>query len=178
MESYKANQKCMYYHIQECIKKSKTRRIDYLLQHMELSDLVNDCWTTAMTSDKPWAMEVRSWYNNQKIDSEILDRRTRQRVKVTVRNFVDKEYYKQMRREKAMRESVLENVSPYNVKSPSDIFDKIDFSKEEMFLIWWKMGMIDDDQVCCFLNCCFKTVYNRWAKLKRRIVKEYNHEKV
>jgi len=174
IKSYKANQKTLYYHIQEYIKKSKSRRIQYLLQSMEIVDLINDCWTAAMTSDKPWAIEARMWYNSQWIDTETLDRRTRQRVKVTVRNFVDKEYYKQMRRDKAMKESVLQNVSPYNVRSPSEIFDKIDLSNEDTFLILWKMDLLTDDEVCCYCHCSRITVYRRWDRLKRRIINEYN----
>jgi hypothetical protein len=177
IESYRANQKTMWYHISQCIKKSKTGKIQYLLECMEIVDLNNDCWTTTMTSDKSWAIEARTWYNGQWIDNEILDRRTRQRTKVTVRNYIALQYFKH-RRDEAMRQSLLENISHYevrtNVRSPSEIFDKISLSDEDSLLIWWQLGTIDDDHVCKAMGCSLMTVYRRWNKLKNKIVKEYN----
>ena len=77
-----------------------------------------------------------------------------------------------------MKESVSADISPYNIKSQVSILDNMNLSKEEMFLIWWKMDLITDDQACCFVHCSRMTLYNRWAKLKKKIVEEYNHEKV
>ena len=175
-KSYIANTDILHQHISECIRKSRTYKLSYLEDYYSRQDIINDCWIYCLESDKTWALEVTTWYNNRAITCNDSNRRLRQRVKVAVRNFIALKYFKHVRRENTMKESISENISPFNVQSPFDLFSDMKLSEEERFLVYWKMDLLTDEQVCCFLHCSRMTVYNRWDKLKSKIKKAYNKD--
>ena len=173
-KSYIADKEILYKHISECIRKSRTYKLSYLEDYYSRQDLINDCWIYCLESDKGWATQVRSWYNNRAITCNDSNRRLRQRVKIAVKEYVLSQYNKHLRRERAMKESISENISPFNVQSPFDLFSDMKLTEEERTLVYWKMDLLTDEQACCFLHCSRMTVYNRWDKLKSKIKKAYN----
>ena len=74
-----------------------------------------------------------------------------------------------------MKKSIAENID--RVAGPkviSVLFAGTNLTKEENTLIYWKMDMLDDKDAMEILECSERTLYNRWNKLKEKIIARYN----
>lgn len=177
---YVANGDSLYRHIREAFKKINDAQTLYIYQYTTQADLISDCWIACTASGKSWATEVRTWYNGRVIDSWESNRRVRQRVKIAIRNFLISEYYKKKRRIDAEEE--MAKISAFKLSDGLDIgIEKVlrslsstgDLSNSDSTLIRWKMDLHTDDEAMMALACSRKTLYNRWDKLKERIIKRY-----
>ena len=74
-----------------------------------------------------------------------------------------------------MKKRISENVD--RVTGPkviSILLAGIELSKEENTLIYWKMDFLSDEDAQEILDCSRATLFNRWNKLKEKIVQRYN----
>lgn len=179
-KSYIADKDILYKHISECIRKSRTYKLSYLEDYYSRQDIINDCWIFCLESDRTCVQEVTTWYNNRAITCNDSNRRLRQRVKIAVKEYVLSQYNKHIRKERIMRESMLENISSNNTELSIDLFSDMKLisdmklSKKESLLVYWKMDLLEEEEVMLALGCCQKTLYNRWMKLKSKIKEAYN----
>ena len=178
-ESYIANHTSLHKHIEEIFNKIRTPRLAYLQLYKDKEDLISDCWIECVASKKLWALEARSWYDGRVVDSWETNRRLRQRAKVSVKNFISIEYKKQKRID---AEEEMAKISAFKLSDGLDIgIEKVlrslsstgDLSNSDSTLIRWKMDLHTDDEAMMALACSRKTLYNRWDKLKERIIKRY-----
>lgn len=173
-ESYIADTSILYIHIKEFFNKYKSLRLSYLLDYHSRDDLITDCWIEIMSSKSNWAIECREWYNEILLENWSMNKRTRQRVSVATKNYISNKYFKQ-KRENKMKKSIAENID--RVAGPkviSVLFAGTNLTKEENTLIYWKMDMLDDKDAMEILECSERTLYNRWNKLKEKIIARYN----
>ena len=74
-----------------------------------------------------------------------------------------------------MKRSIAENID--RVEGPkviSILFAGTNLTKEENTLIYWKMDMLDDKDAMEILDCSRATLFNRWNRLREKIVARYN----
>lgn len=173
-ESYMAESTILYFHLREYFQRYKSMRLNYLLDYNTKDDMIVECWIEIMSSDSDWAKECREYYNEVIVEDYHLNRRTRQRLKIAVKNIVSNKYQKQ-KRENKMKRSIAENVD--RVTGPKVLtllFAGTNLTKEDNTLIYWKMDMLDDKDAMDILRCSRATLFNRWNRLKERIVARYN----
>lgn len=173
-ESYIAESTILYFHLREYFNRYKSGRLNYLLDYNTKDDMIVECWIEIMSSDSDWAVECREWYNEVMVEDYGLNRRTRQRLKIAVKNIVSNKYHKQ-KRENKMKRNIAQNID--RVTGPkvlSLLFAGINLTSEENTLIYWKMDMLDDKDAMDILRVSRATLFNRWNRLKERIVARYN----
>ena len=173
-ESYMAESTILYFHLKEYFGVYKSGRLNYLLDYNTKDDMVVECWIEIMSSPSDWAKECREYYNEVIVESYSLNRRTRQRLKIAVKNIVSNKYHKQ-KRENRMKRTIADNVDrTTGPKVLSLLFAGINLTSEENTLIYWKMDLLDDKDAMDILECSRATLFNRWNRLKERIVARYN----
>ena len=172
-QPYSADNKKLHYHIKECIRRSRTKKISYLKDYYDVQDLISDCWIYCLESDKRWAQEVRAWYNNREITCDDSNNRLRQRVKIAVKNYISLKYYKEKRKEKTIMEYAKFSkeeesyVPQINLK---ELLRDMNLSVDEWNLIHWKLGIIEQDEALSALRCKSKqTLHNKWDILSTKI---------
>ena len=173
-ESYMAESTILYFHLKEYFNRYKSMRLNYLLDYNTKDDMIVECWIEIMSSDAGWAIECREYYNEVIVENYHMNRRTRQRLKIAVKNIVSNKYQKQ-KRENRMKRSIAENID--RVTGPkvlSLLFAGTNLTKEDNTLIYWKMDLLDDKDAMDILECSRATLFNRWNRLKERIVARYN----
>lgn len=173
-ESYMAESTILYFHLREYFNRYKSMRLNYLLDYNTKDDMIVECWIEIMSSDSHWAVECREYYNEVIVEDYHLNRRTRQRLKIAVKNIVSNKYQKQ-KRENKMKRTIAQNVDRVTgPKVMSLLFAGINLTKEDNTLIYWKMDMLDDKDAMDILRVSRTTLFNRWNRLKERIVARYN----
>lgn len=173
-ESYMAESTILYFHLREYFNRYKSMRLNYLLDYNTKDDMIVECWIEIMSSGSDWAIECREYYNEVMVEDYHLNRRTRQRLKIAVKNIVSNKYHKQ-KRENKMKRNIAENIDRVTgPKVMSLLFAGINLTSEENTLIYWKMDMLDDKDAMDILRCSRATLFNRWNRLKERIVARYN----
>lgn len=173
-ESYMAESTILYFHLREYFNRYKSMRLNYLLDYNTKDDMIVECWIEIMSSDSGWAVECREYYNEVIVEDYHLNRRTRQRLKIAVKNIVSNKYQKQ-KRENKMKRTIAQNVDRVTgPKVMSLLFAGINLTKEDNTLIYWKMDMLDDKDAMDILRVSRATLFNRWNRLKERIVARYN----
>jgi len=173
-ESYIAESSILYIHLKEYFSRYKSGRLNYLMDYTSREDLIVECWIEMMSSDSGWAVECREWYNEILVENWNMNRQTRQRLKIAVRNIISNKYQKQ-KRENKMKRSIAENIDrATGPKVLSILFAGTNLTKEENTLIYWKMDMLDDKDAMEILDCSRATLFNRWNKLKEKIIARYN----
>jgi hypothetical protein len=173
-ESYMAESTILYFHLREYFNRYKSMRLNYLLDYNTKDDMVVECWIEIMSSHSDWAIECREYYNEVIVENYELNRRTRQRLKIAVKNIVSNKYHKQ-KRENKMKRNIAQNIDRVTgPKVMSLLFAGINLTSEENTLIYWKMDMLDDKDAMDILRVSRATLFNRWNRLKERIVARYN----
>ena len=173
-ESYMAESTILYFHLKEYFGVYKSGRLAYLLDYNTKDDMIVECWIEIMSSDAGWAIECREYYNEVIVENYHMNRRTRQRLKIAVKNIVSNKYHKQ-KRENRMKRTIAENIDrTTGPKVLSLLFAGINLTSEENTLIYWKMDLLDDKDAMDILECSRATLFNRWNRLKERIVARYN----
>jgi len=173
-ESYIAESSILYVHLKEYFSRYKSMRLNYLLDYNTKDDMVVECWIEIMSSPSDWAKECREYYNEVIVENYHMNRRTRQRLKIAVKNIVSNKYHKQ-KRENRMKRTIADNVDrTTGPKVLSLLFAGINLTSEENTLIYWKMDLLDDKDAMDILECSRATLFNRWNRLKERIVARYN----
>lgn len=173
-ESYIAESTILYFHLREYLDRYKSGRLNYLLDYNTKDDMIVECWIEIMSSPAGWAVEAREWYNEVMVEDYHLNRRTRQRLKIAVKNIVSNKYHKQ-KRENEMKRNIAQNIDRVTgPKVMSLLFAGINLTSEENTLIYWKMDMLDDKDAMDILRVSRATLFNRWNRLKERIVARYN----
>lgn len=173
-ESYIAESSILYIHLKEYFSRYKSLRLNYLLDYITKDDMIVECWIEIMSSDAGWAKECREWYNEVLVENYYANRKTRQRIKIAVKNIVSNKYHKQ-KRENKMKRTISENIDrATGPKVLSILFAGTNLTKEENTLIYWKMDMIEDKDAMEILDCSRATLFNRWNRLKEKIVARYN----
>lgn len=173
-ESYIAESSILYLHLKEYFERYKSLRLNYLLDYTTKDDMIVECWIEIMSSNAAWAIECREWYNEILVENWTINRRTRQRLKIAVKNIVSNKYQKQ-KRENKMKRTIAESID--RVEGPkviSILFAGTNLTKEENTLIYWKMDMLDDKDAMEILDCSRATLFNRWNRLREKIVARYN----
>ena len=173
-ESYMAESTILYFHLKEYFGVYKSGRLNYLLDYNTKDDMIVECWIEIMSSHAGWAIECREYYNEVIVENYHMNRRTRQRLKIAVKNIVSNKYQKQ-KRENRMKRTIAENIDrATGPKVLSLLFAGINLTSEENTLIYWKMDLLDDKDAMDILECSRATLFNRWNRLKERIVARYN----
>lgn len=173
-ESYIAESSILYSHLKEYFSRYKSLRLSYLLDYTTREDLIVECWIEIMSSDSGWAVECREWYNEILVENWNINRQTRQRLKIAVKNIISNKYHKQ-KRENKMKRSIAQNIDKVTgPKVLSILFAGTNLTKEENTLIYWKMDLLNDADAMELLDCSRATLFNRWNKLKEKIVARYN----
>lgn len=173
-ESYIAESSILYIHLKEFFGKYKSLRLSYLLDYHSSDDMIADCWIEIMSGKSGWAIECREWYNEILVENWAMNKRTRQRVSIAAKNYISNKYFKQ-KRENKMKRSIADNIDKATgPKVLSILFAGTNLTKEENTLIYWKMDMLDDKDAMELLDCSERTLYNRWNKLREKIVAKYN----
>lgn len=173
-ESYIAESSILYVHLKEYFNRYKSMRLNYLLDYTTKDDMIVECWIEIMSSDAGWAVECREYYGEVLVENYYANRKTRQRIKIAVKNIISNKYHKQ-KRENKMKKSIAENIDrATGPKVLSILFAGTNLTKEENTLIYWKMDMLDDKDAMDILDCSRATLFNRWNRLKEKIIARYN----
>jgi len=174
METWIADKETLYSHIVGKVKRLKSGRMNYLLDYMTKDDMINDCWMDVVSSTHLPDQELMSMYDGRIVTEWLVSRIIRQRVSVSVKNWIDREYFKQKTINKAesitMKKKYHQHIEWNRLtrRSMVDILSSINISKEENIIILWKMDLIDDVEATISLDCSERTLYNRWDKLKEK----------
>lgn len=129
-------------------------------------------------------------YSDKLVSTYLQDRRTRQTTSVLINWFLTEIYNSQKKKhvvrlkksldmEEAVRE-ILKNSSKesYVLRSRRLIYE-LDLTINESILYDWQIEMIDEDEACEMLGVCRATLFNRWRKLKVKLLERYyrpNHK--
>jgi hypothetical protein len=172
MQTWIADKETLYSHIVGKVRRLKSGRLNYLLDHMTKDDMINDCWIDIVNSTHLPDKELMSMYDGRIVTEWLASRMIRQRVSVSVKNWIDREYFKQktkMKRESiTMKKRYHESIEWDRLtrRNMADVLSSINISKEENIIMLWKMDLIDDKDAMIGLDCSERTLYNRWDKLK------------
>ena len=172
MQTWIADRETLYSHIVGKIRNTKSGRMNFLLEYGTKDDMINDCWMDVVSSAHLPDQELMSMYDGRIVTEWLASRMIRQRVSVSVKNWIDREYFKQKTKNKqesiTMKKRYHQHIewSRLTRRSMADVLSSINISKEENIIMLWKMDLIDDSEAMISLDCSERTLYNRWDKLK------------
>jgi len=172
METWIANKQTLYFHIAEKFNRWKNGRVSFLLNYMTKEDMIQDCWIEVTSAQHLPDIELMRMYNGCQVTEWDQNEMIRGRVKVSVKNWVDRKYFKQKTKNKQesieMKKKYHQHIEwgKLTRRSFYDVLSSITISKEENVIMLWKMDLIDDAEAMEQLECSERTLYNRWDKLK------------
>lgn len=123
-------------------------------------------------------------YSNKLVSTHLQNRQTRITTKVVVswflkkRNFSEKnkndvKSRKSLKMEETLREFLKNSNESYIKRSRTLLCEIGTFSFEETVLYDWQLQMIEEDEACELLGVCRATLFNRWKKLKIKLLEVY-----
>lgn len=185
--SYITNKDISYNHILEAIsfnKKYTPILIGRFGYNKEV--LASDCWLRAWDNESKFFERLdcilhREYYSNHQISSHLEDRAARKTTSVLIDWFL--KYTLQMKKnrvrlEKDQRtiEAISEMENPdfkYTDETFSMLFSQLSITVPERYILMWTLEMIEEDEVMSLLGVSRATLYNRWAKLKVKLLETY-----
>lgn len=174
MQTWTADKETLYSHIVQKITRTKSGRMNYLLEVMTKDDMINDCWIDVVQGIHQPDIELMKMYDGRIVTEWMQGKMIRQRVSVSVKNWIDREYFRQKTKRKVesinMKKKYHQHIewSKLTRRSFRDVLSSISISKEENIIMLWKMDLIDDTEAMTALECSERTLYNRWDKLKEK----------
>jgi hypothetical protein len=185
--SYAANKEVSYNHILEAVSLNK-KYLPILIGRFgyKKEELASGCWLRAWDHESKFfkrldCMLHRDLYSNCEVSNHLQDRVTRKTTSVLVDWFL--KYILQMKRnrvrlEKDQRaiEAVSEMENPnfkYTDETFAMLFSQLNITVPERYLLMWTLEMIEEDEVMSLLGVSRATLYNRWSKLKIRLLEAY-----
>jgi hypothetical protein len=176
MKTWIANKEALYFNIQNKVYKMHTGRMNYLLGHMTKEDMMTDIWIDVTGTDYKECIECMSMYDGRSVTEWEVGRMIRKRASVCVEYWVHRVYKKtktKMRRESDEMKKRYHDTISWDVltrRSLKDVLSTIDLDADENTILLWKMDLMDDVQAMFALECSERTLYNRWDKLKAKII--------
>jgi hypothetical protein len=186
-KSYIADRNTSYKHIQEFIMR------DYFLSNsihakfgISKDELIMDCWEKVWRESNPTRIDFithRNAYSEKSINTYLDDRKIRQTTSVVVNWFLKKifsleEKKKIVRLKKRQRmteviEDMLKNSSGEYSKRTVSLISELNLTEKETVLFNWQIELISEEEAMVLLDVSRATLFNRWKKLKVKILESY-----
>lgn len=185
--SYITSKQVSYNHILEAISLNR-KYVPTLIGRFgyKKESLASDCWIRAWDHESKYFKRLdcilhRDLYFDCQVSNHLQDRVTRKTTSVLVDWFL--KYILQMKKnrvrlEKDPRtiEAVSEMENPdfkYTDETFAILFSQLNITVPERYVLMWTLEMVEEDEVMSLLGVSRATLYNRWAKLKVKLLEAY-----
>tara|TARA_R110000868_G_C10541684_1_gene735011 strand:- start:29 stop:601 length:573 start_codon:yes stop_codon:yes gene_type:complete len=147
-----------------------------LLKRDELDDISFKCYEDILRLGEKGSGPHRKCLDhfNGSIKIDITSSKAAQKyMNISISNWIKLEYDKQ-RKHISLNKQMAWEIEEYNMHKPTyilfDIIGHIELTAEEKIIVQWKMDLIEDMDAMEQLECSERTLYNRWNKLREKLL--------
>jgi hypothetical protein len=166
----KTSHELMLTHMQEWLRASRIRSINWLRINSNDDDILRDAYISALTSGAESAIQIRKYYDGWEADEAFV----RKRVQIFMQDFCANQSRILRNRARLIRENgelIIENThskSQQSVAAMRNIFG-LRLDDEEKILVCWKMDIISTEDAMTKISCSRSTLYNKWLPLREAL---------
>lgn len=154
--------------------------LQYLLEEDDLSDIAYKCFEDILrlgVKENGPHRKCLEHFDGSVKDTEVKSRAAQRYMNIAISNWIKLEYDNKKNR-KMLNKQIAWEIEEWNMHRVSctlfDIIGNIQLTEDEKVIIQWKMDLIDDIDAMRELDCSERTLYNRWNKLREKILQRYN----